>query len=69
MEYGRPGERTTEKISVMEIVFYAAKRMRESIIYGGTAERSTSIHILDISNFFKPDKNNKINRNVFGIQE
>eukprot|EP00972_Heterocapsa_arctica_P014402 2118741-Heterocapsa_arctica.AAC.1 len=57
MEYERPGERTKEnKTTVMYIVCYVAKRMRGSIIYGGTAEHSTSIQTLDISNFYKSDK-------------
>eukprot|EP00972_Heterocapsa_arctica_P056662 8363891-Heterocapsa_arctica.AAC.1 len=69
MEYGRPEERTKERSIVMETVFYVAKSMRGSIIYGGIAERSTSVHILAISNFYKLGTRSKINRNVFGTQE
>jgi hypothetical protein len=47
MEYGRPGERTKDKIIAMETVYYAVKRMRGLIIYGGNAERSTNTQTLD----------------------
>eukprot|EP00972_Heterocapsa_arctica_P063784 9410669-Heterocapsa_arctica.AAC.1 len=63
MEYGRPEERTKEKITAMEIVFYVAKRMQASIIYGGTAEHSTSIQTLVTSNFYKSGTRSNINRN------
>eukprot|EP00972_Heterocapsa_arctica_P007597 1108023-Heterocapsa_arctica.AAC.1 len=69
MEYGRPEERTNENRTVMEIVFYVAKKIRGSIIYGGIAEHSTSIQTLAISNFYKLGARNNINRNVFGTQE
>eukprot|EP00972_Heterocapsa_arctica_P005164 767572-Heterocapsa_arctica.AAC.1 len=69
MEFGPPEERTTHTITVMEIAFYVAKRMWGSIINGGTAEHSTSIQILAISNFYKLGTRSNINRNVFGTQE
>eukprot|EP00972_Heterocapsa_arctica_P076996 11354411-Heterocapsa_arctica.AAC.1 len=69
MEYGRPGERTREKLTAMEIVHYAVKSMRESIIYGGNVERLTSTQILDTLSFFKPDKKNIISRSVSGMLE
>eukprot|EP00972_Heterocapsa_arctica_P097729 14419937-Heterocapsa_arctica.AAC.1 len=69
MEYGRPEERAKDQITVMDIVFYVAKRMQVSIIYGGTAEHSTSIQTLFTSNFYKSGTRSKINRNVFGTQE
>eukprot|EP00972_Heterocapsa_arctica_P047225 6967611-Heterocapsa_arctica.AAC.1 len=69
MEYGLPEERTEEKRTVMEIVYYVAKTTRVSIIYGGIAEHSTSIQISVISNFYKSGTRSKINRNVFGTQE
>eukprot|EP00972_Heterocapsa_arctica_P029061 4275722-Heterocapsa_arctica.AAC.1 len=40
----------------MDIVYYAVKRTRESIIYGENVERLTSTQILDTVRFFKPDK-------------
>eukprot|EP00972_Heterocapsa_arctica_P000412 58999-Heterocapsa_arctica.AAC.1 len=69
MEYGRPGERTKENRTAMEIVYYAVKRMRESIIYGGNAERLTNTQMLDTLRYFKPDKKNTISRNVSGMLE
>eukprot|EP00972_Heterocapsa_arctica_P007927 1156842-Heterocapsa_arctica.AAC.1 len=69
MEYGRPGERTKDNIIVMETVYYAAKRMRGSIIYGGNTERLTNIQILDTLSCFKPDEKNTISRSVSGILE
>eukprot|EP00972_Heterocapsa_arctica_P006058 892457-Heterocapsa_arctica.AAC.1 len=68
MEYGRPGERTNDKIIAMETVCYAVK-MRGSIIYGGNSERLTNIQILDTLSLFKPDKQNTLSRSVSGILE
>eukprot|EP00972_Heterocapsa_arctica_P035251 5188296-Heterocapsa_arctica.AAC.1 len=55
MEYGRPEERIRDKITVMDIASFVVKRMQESIIYGGNAERSTSTRTSVTSNSCKSD--------------
>eukprot|EP00972_Heterocapsa_arctica_P048754 7183595-Heterocapsa_arctica.AAC.1 len=69
MGSGHPEEHIREKRTVMEIVFFVEKRTRESIIYGGNAQRSIDTRTLVTSKLCKSDTESTTNPNVSGMLE
>eukprot|EP00972_Heterocapsa_arctica_P000631 91961-Heterocapsa_arctica.AAC.1 len=69
MVSGRPEEHIKTNRTVMDIVSFVVKRMQESIIFGGNAERSADTPIFVTSNSCKSYTKSTTNRNVSGMLE